>query len=128
MLHNRMTVSPHVLFILVREWNETSLKSKDQHQNTAANPGCPMGWWKETTQRATNINPAVPEVTQRFQWLKHNTAETKFQPHTQIWPGQAWKVVVHRNDLQLDNLFMLLQDQICQQLSDAKGIPTTWRF
>ena len=30
----------------------------------------PLVGGKETTPRATNFNPAVPDVTQRFQWLK----------------------------------------------------------
>ena len=84
-----MAFSPyacHVLFRFVREWNET-LKSKDQHQNTAANPGCPMIWWKETTQRATNIDPAVPGVTQRFLWLKQYSIRSKGneKPKLGIW-------------------------------------------
>ena len=56
----------------MKHWNQ-----RVNTKNTAANPGCPMGWWKETTQKATNINPAVPGVTQRFQWLKQYSIRSK---------------------------------------------------
>ena len=46
-----------------------------------------MGWWKETTQKATNINPAVPGVTQMFQWLKQYSIRSKGseKPKLGLW-------------------------------------------